>query len=145
MLRRCAGGKAAEDNPAYRATEVRMALDEWIAWALPKYEEFAVSHPELTPCAARVGDTGHYEIGNIRIVSTKQNRKEMRTILLLRDDGMKLCADCRQDKKVSDFGRNRSRPDGLQTICRQCVAIRNKAYGHRDRKKRAGNPRGIGS
>ena len=65
MKRRCVGGKAHEQHPSYAGVHLRMGREEWIAWALPKYEKFMLENPELVPCVARRGDTGDYCFGNI--------------------------------------------------------------------------------
>jgi hypothetical protein len=38
-------------------------------------------------------------------------------------DGTKLCPKCGTVKPVEAFAKNRSKPDGLQTLCRKCAAI----------------------
>lgn len=43
----------------------------------------------------------------------------------------KLCADCRQDKPLSAFGKDKSNPDGLRRICKQCAVARTKAWKQR--------------
>lgn len=45
---------------------------------------------------------------------------------------MKRCPDCRQDKPVSDFPQNASRPDGLGYYCKACYSRRYRR--HRERK-----------
>lgn len=135
MERRCDGGNAAAENRSYAGVQLRMSLAEWLEWAVPQYIAFLAEHPDLTPCAARNGDAGHYELGNIRIISTIQNRAEVRTILLVRDDGTKLCGACREVKPAEEFARNRSRPDGLAHECRSCAARRAQFYGHRNRQR----------
>ena len=77
MLARCrnANGK----NPSYANVELRMTLAEWLAWAVPEYERFLSTVHDLTPCAARKGDVGHYEIGNVEIISQVQNRAQQRS------------------------------------------------------------------
>src|ERR1700744_1885818 len=34
--------------------------------------------------------------------------------------GMKQCSSCKVEKEVSEFGKNRTRKDGLQHSCRDC-------------------------
>lgn len=63
-------------NPTYAKVELRMTLSEFIAWALPRYAKFIAEHPNESPCTARFGDRGHYEISNIKVISVADNRKE---------------------------------------------------------------------
>jgi hypothetical protein len=49
----------------------------------------------------------------------------------------KRCPDCGEVKPVSEYGRNKSRPDGLAFYRKECLRRRsNQAY--RDRMERAG-------
>lgn len=40
----------------------------------------------------------------------------------------KYCAGCDRELAVSAFGRNEGRPDGLQTYCRECMALRLREF-----------------
>jgi len=70
MQRRC--GKEV----GYENVELRMTQDEWLAWALPKYELFITDHPNETPNVARFNDLGHYELTNVELVSATENRNQ---------------------------------------------------------------------
>lgn len=41
---------------------------------------------------------------------------------------MKRCSACAQSKPVKDFGSNKSKADGLQTVCIVCKSEYNKQY-----------------
>lgn len=119
MLRRCENRCGSE--PAYANVKLKMTLAEFTAWALPKYEEFIAKFPGMSPSISRFGDTGDYEIGNIEIISTIENRLRQAAILLLRTDGTKMCVICRKVLTAEgNFTKNRTRPDGLQNHCRNC-------------------------
>ncbi len=62
-------------NPAYENVRVKMTLNEWLNWAIPEYEKFQLSYPDLKPAASRKKDKGHYEIGNVEIISTVENKR----------------------------------------------------------------------
>jgi len=112
MIARCenANGK----NPAYANVKLRMTLDEFVAWSVPRYEAFIAEHPSASPVCARKGDKGDYEIGNIEIISFIENRRRQQPILLVREDGTKMCGGCRRIMDaVGNFGKNRSRRDDL--------------------------------
>lgn len=126
MRRRCKGGVAVDPN--YADVELRMTMDEWLTWCLPRYRRLLRRFPHESPAAARIGDAGHYEIGNIKIILQIANRREQRTRLLLRPDGMKLCQRCETVKPKAAFAKNRSRPDGLQHECRPCRTVRHRAW-----------------
>lgn len=41
---------------------------------------------------------------------------------------MKICTRCKLDKQLSEFNKNATKPDGLQTICRICSNNRSRRY-----------------
>lgn len=119
MMARCLNKNGK--NPSYTTVELKMTQEEWLKWALPKYEKFIEEHPCVSPCAARFGDAGHYEIGNVRIISVEQNRSEMKTEMQLRPDGTKRCSRCRKLLEASEnFSKNKFRSDGYATDCKIC-------------------------
>jgi len=51
-----------------------MKRDEFITWALEKYQEWLQNHDiSEIPTIDRIDPSGHYEIANIRILSRKEN------------------------------------------------------------------------
>lgn len=118
MLARCLNRNGK--NPAYANVELRMTLAEWLEWALPEYRKFQDKFPDAVPNAARIGDSGHYEIDNVRVVSRAENCAETRK-LGARPDGLKLCSRCQTPKPVEEFNKNKSRWDGLATDCKSCI------------------------
>lgn len=48
---------------------------------------------------------------------------------------MKKCSKCKIEKSLSEFGKNRTEPDGLQHYCRACKSARDKAYNEKNRDK----------
>jgi len=64
--------------PSYANVELKMSEAVWLEWALPLYEAFITNYPDESPCVSRLGDTGHYEIANIEIISVKENRKRQK-------------------------------------------------------------------
>ena len=48
---------------------------------------------------------------------------------------MKKCTICKQDKNLTCFNKNKSRKDGLNTICRKCSNARSRQY-YQDNKKK---------
>lgn len=107
-------------NPSYAAVELRMTREEWLTWAVPEYERFQTANPRVMPNAARKGDSGHYELGNVRIVSRTENSADQR-ICGVRADGTKRCCGCKDYRPVAEFCKNRGRWDGLTSHCKKCL------------------------
>ncbi len=122
MKRRCVGGSMCgkKGYASYEHIHLKMTMEEWVTWSLPKYEKFITENPGESPSVARNGDVGDYEISNVRIISLKENGEEKAAPLLLKENGMKLCCRCRVDLPESSFCKNRGRPDGLAHWCRAC-------------------------
>jgi protein-arginine kinase activator protein McsA len=41
---------------------------------------------------------------------------------------MKICTICKKEKELIEFNKNKSRKDGLNTLCKQCSQKRSKKY-----------------
>lgn len=135
MFARC--GNANGKNPTYADVELRMTLREWVEWSIPHYAKFIAENPHLSPAAARYGDEGHYEIGNIEIISTVENRKRMGAPSALCQDGTKLCSRCRVVKQATCFSKRHRNYDGLNYWCRECNSTQSRAYRKRIRSSAA--------
>ena len=120
-------------NPSYAEVELRMTREDWLKWAVPEYTKFQVEHPDDTPNAARIGDMGHYELGNVRVVSRAENCAETR-ICGIRQDGTKRCSGCKEPRPVGEFNKNRGRWDGLSSHCKKCL----KKYSDRRSERNKG-------
>lgn len=126
MVRRCLNRDGR--SPTYDGVELRMTRAAFIAWSIPRYKRFAVQHPDCIPNIARKNDSGHYEIGNIRLVTISDNRVEQTLRSRVGVDGCKACSTCRTRKHSSEFNKNRSRPDGIASQCRICARVSQKRF-----------------
>ena len=52
---------------------------------------------------------------------------------------MKHCPRCNQDKDEAEFGKNRTRPDGLQVQCRACIKLIHHDWYARNKERHYGN------
>ena len=133
MKRRCQNADGA--SPSYATVELRMTLSEWLEWSLPRYRVFIRDHRLQSPNVARSGDAGHYEIGNLEIITAHENRNRQAMPHQLRPDGTKLCITCRELLPAALFGMRRANRDGLSFECRSCRGKYQREY---DRKRRGG-------
>ena len=110
-------------NPTYAKVELRMTLEEWLSWAIPEYERFQNDHPGEIPNISRLGDKGHYELGNVRLLTVSENchEQEGNREYSLKEDGTKKCSCCKQVQPADQFRKNRSRYDGLGAQCKTCM------------------------
>jgi len=110
-------------NPTYADVELRVTLDVWLSWAIPEYERFQREHPGATPNVSRIGDKGHYELGNIRLLTVSENCREQegRGEYSRKEDGTKKCSCCKIIQGSEQFRKNRSRHDGLGAQCKTCM------------------------
>lgn len=123
MLVRCENQNGK--NPAYSNVKVKMTMEEWLAWAVPRYEKFVRDHPNESPSVSRFGDNGDYELTNIEIITFVINRSRQSMPNVLGADGTKICGRCRETKTAEHFVKNASRPDGLAHWCRGCMSAWN--------------------
>lgn len=119
MLVRCGNPKGI--NPTYTNVKIKMTMEEWLTWAIPKYQRFIAKHPNESPSVSRFGDKGDYELSNLEIITLLQNRAQQAAPNLLKTNGTKRCSQCRAIKTAKDFNKNKSRRDGLSHWCRVCA------------------------
>jgi hypothetical protein len=119
--------------PAYATVEVRMTREEFLAWAIPAHTRWMCRHPGECPSVDRKNPEGHYEIGNLQILSQPANSAKHREDKNRRAPrGKAWCSGfCKQYLPVACFNKNRSTANGLQPVCRTC----SKEFGTRWRRK----------
>ena len=54
-----------------------MTKEQFLAWAIPKYNSWLQEHPDVVPSVNRIDNKGHYEIGNIEVISWGQNATKL--------------------------------------------------------------------
>jgi hypothetical protein len=47
----------------------------------------------------------------------------------------KTCSKCKENKKVCEFGKDSSRPNGLSYLCKKCLSEKTSDYRERNREK----------
>lgn len=77
----------------YKGISIKCSRDEFINWAIPEIAYFMQNNHDETPSVDRIDSHGHYEFGNMRIISLRENviRSSMLTRkLALNTDSEKL-------------------------------------------------------
>ncbi len=66
-----------------------------------------------------------------------------RSTLISPDRKNKKCNNCKVEKPISDFGKNKSRKDGHSQFCKSCIKILDTRYRPRQREWRAAYRRNL--
>lgn len=70
----------------YVGVDVCFEREEFLEWAAPQIQKFWQDHPDDTPSLDRIDSDGHYEFGNVRIVSLRRN--VIRSTMLMKKLGL---------------------------------------------------------
>lgn len=93
----------------YENIEIRMTRTRFNAWAHHNIKNFLFFDPDGTPSIDRIDPDGHYELGNIRIISVEENRIKSRFI----------CSYLKLNKMETN--------DKIETFCKNIVSTCNNA------------------
>lgn len=127
-----------DKNKCYTGIEIRVTLHEFISWAVPILSLWIESNSER-PTVDRILSTGHYEIGNMRIVTQKvNNQSKASSVNFHAPEGTAFCSDCKQYRPTERFSPAPSRPNGFCNHCKDC-----KNRKQRERKARKANDQGV--
>jgi hypothetical protein len=129
-------GNADGQHPAYALVEVQMTREEFIAWAKPRIAAWWKANPGVTPSVDRKKNAGHYELGNLRIISLSANSRLQATHKNVHAPrGKAWCAFCRDYFPRKNFYKNRNAPHGLQFCCKKCSGNQNRKSRMRKKTK----------
>lgn len=117
----------------YANIEVRVTLQEFLAWAVPEYEAWFRERPGVTPSVDRIDSDGHYEVGNLRIIGANENRRRSRKFVNdLAPEGTKRCGSCKQFLPHDHFYQcgeyqKKYNPLGLSAYCKECTRQKHRS------------------
>lgn len=111
-----------DERYASKGIEVRIDKETYIEWYCKHW---------FKGCRVdRIDNEGHYEAGNLQLVSLLEHNEKLRTDRLNRlgvtePDGQRYCYSCKNTKPVTEFYRkarkvSKSNPLGLEENCKQC-------------------------
>jgi len=112
------------ERPAYqrKGIELRISREEFVGWYSENYFKNGV--------VDRIDDKGHYEIGNIHLITpTEHNRKKRKDrldALGIVETWGRYCYKCEQEKSTDDFYQKKAKvsewnPLGLSEACSECT------------------------
>lgn len=107
---------ANTDRPkskSYAGIELRISREEFIAWFMEN---------DFAGCSVdRIDPKGHYEWGNIQLISLAENIAKDR---VKARDGVCQCYSCEETKPLEKFVVDKRRHTGRGTQCKKCDSIR---------------------
>lgn len=107
-------------QPSYANTELRMTREEFIEWYVQAIQSYEGEYPSLD----RINNDGHYEISNLQIIHRSENsRKRSNCYNLNAPEGLAWCSGlCKTYKPLDEFPLNRNRPNGRNSLCKNCAS-----------------------
>ena len=120
-------------DPYYVNVELRVTRKEFLVWITPL---LAAWNWDLqgSPSIDRIDVNGHYEFGNMQVISMSENiRKDRKN--RKGPPGTKWCPGCNQYHGFKEFGFNRSGRFGLDHYCRVHRARLHLGVKDRDNEK----------
>ena len=75
IVKRC---NPRQQKKCYRGVENRFNKEQFIRWVIPELERFYKEQPYETASIDRIDPTGHYEPGNVRVISHLENSRRNR-------------------------------------------------------------------
>ena len=121
MCARCENANGL--NPWYANVKLLISREDFIAWAEHELVHFRRIHSGKQASIDRIDDDGHYELGNIRIISFRENKlKQRRNKRVHAPDGQSWCSACKQYLPLAAFSKCNSRGHwhGVQRECKAC-------------------------
>lgn len=111
----------------YAGVELRADRESFLKWATEAFAEW-ISRPDYDPddrrkraSVDRIDNFGHYEIGNMQLLTTSDNAKKRRNIRNLEaPEGQIWCWKCESYRPIDHFGENKSRHTGRSDVCMVC-------------------------
>lgn len=122
-------------HPNYAGVEIRMTKEEFLAWAIPAFEQWFREKPGVTPSIDRINSSGHYELGNVQILAYRRNcAKTSRAVNTELLPNHKQCGRCKQVLPFSSFKPVKPGNTGTFGLYGWCIEC-SRAY-ERERQKR---------
>lgn len=105
----------------YEHVTVGMTRAEFVAWAIPRLEDWYTKHPDVTPSVDRKDSTQGYHFGNIRIISRGDNSRAInKNHNVHAPPGYAWCSKCDCYRPNELFRPNKSKFNGKESYCRRC-------------------------
>lgn len=120
---RSRANNAEGTRPTYADVQLRMTREEFFSWVVPLLEQWYQTHPNVVPTLDRINNAGHYELGNLRIVSGKENthwRGSNKNVHA--PTGTAWCRVCKQYLPTERFSKDKHSSHGLQHMCKDCTS-----------------------
>ena len=120
------------DRPTYAMVELRMTREEFLAWVIPAYGTWTLHSSLDTATVDRIENSGHYEIGNLRLATYQeqaQNQNKSRNSRA--PQGTAWCSTHQDYLSVAEFHQCPGRSNGLSANCKDCESLRHRRQRQR--------------
>lgn len=112
-----------ETHPAYFWVQVRITEEDFVRWFRGR---------DFTGCEVdRIDNSGHYELGNIQLLTKEQHAKKSGREKLQQFapyfQNVYVCADCHEAVGWDDMNKDNRRPEGVSNFCNSCTSKKRKA------------------
>lgn len=105
----------------YAHVEVRITRPEFMVWATAAFDKWFTEFPDIRPSVDREDPDGHYELGNIQVISLSENCKRRRNNHAWRaPENKHWCGGCKDYLDKNKFEKNGHNATGLQDRCKTC-------------------------
>lgn len=134
-------GAKYNHRPCYGPVEVLLAREQFMAWAIPQYEAWFREHAGVTPSVDRIDSSGHYQLGNLRLITRSENCRRTRANRMLNaPTGHCWCSKCKRYLPVAMFTpariTSKSRT-GYKSRCKPCRVLEVASYRRRRKRQQA--------
>jgi len=119
-----------------KGVQCNFSFEEFKDWYIPRHFPGCILD--------RIDNNGHYEIGNIQLLTRSEHNYKLRkdnlkSLGVIETEGKRYCRSCKAIKCESGFYRKKSKvnkynPLGLDMICKECA----KKYRRERHKKHGG-------
>jgi len=114
----------AGKQQSYEHVQVRMTRRDFLDWAIPEFSVWMRNNALLCPSLDRIDSSGHYELGNLRVIARGENSALAGNHMNVHAQaGSAWCHVCASYLPVNEFWKSSNSFNGLQHRCKACQSL----------------------